>query len=623
MQKPAQGSLAAYWDQRYPSGWAAENVTTELRDHFEAAGYEILDADELKTWMDARIADGALSVVVFCKDIVPDTVAEENSAGCTLRQYLDAGGKVVWYSEMPMYYQGFPDGSQTKWAEAGMANILDIPGTSWTNNTASTVAITPEGTEWGLTTTWTSNRWTPSDDTFTVLATDGSGNVSAYAKHFVPGDTWGGFVRIWDFPVSAIPNIEDIQKVAEYGLGDNPYPRRPDPVDGAVHPDTWVTLSWYAGDFAVSHDVYIGENYDDVAAGTGDTFYGNQGSTSYTAGFPGFAYPEGLVPGTTYYWRIAEVNDTDPNSPWSGPVWSFTIPPKTAYNPNPQDGAEFVSPDNVTLTWTPGLGAVVHIVYFGDSFDEVNNSTVGAPFGSTTYDPGALELEKVYYWRVDEFDSIETHKGDVWSFTTQPEIPVVDPNLIGWWKLDGGHGTVVVDSSGYNHHGTCFDESQWADGRIDGAIQLYGVGDYIDIGSVGISGRDPRTLSGWAKASTTDISNWTSVFGFAPNSSADGTYFDVEVDDEGNYAIYIGGWKSVFIPVDTQWHHFAVTYDGNEGSWYLDGQFVNSIVGAVGTIDHATIGGRLGNSNSFPGLIDDVRIYDVALSDDEIAALAQ
>jgi hypothetical protein len=369
--------------------------------------------------------------------------------------------------------------------------------------------------------------------------------------------------------------------------------------------------------------VYFGENYDDVAAGTGDTFRGNQGSTSYVAGLPGFAYPEGLVPGTTYYWRIDEVNDTDPNSPWSGPVLSFTIPPKTAYSPNPPDGAEFVGPDNVTLTWTPGFGADVHIVHFGDSFDEVNNSTVGAPFGSTTYDPGALELEKVYYWRVDEFDSIDTHKGDVWSFTTQPETPVVNPNLIGWWKLDGGHGRVVVDSSGYNHHGTCFDESQWVDGRIGGAIQLDGNGDYVDIGSVGISGTAQRTIAGWAKAGTKDIPVWTSVFGFAPDGDTDGTYFDIEVDDAGNYVINIGGWESTFIPVDTQWHHFAVSYNGQVGIWYLDGELVDSLDGEIGTIDHVTIGGRLGNTNSFPGLIDDVRIYDVALSDDEIAALAQ
>jgi hypothetical protein len=138
----------------------------------------------------------------------------------------------------------------------------------------------------------------------------------------------------------------------------------------------------------------------------------------FIAGFPGFAYPEGLVPGTTYYWRIDEVNEADPNSPWKGSVWSFSIPPKTAYSPNPPDGAEFVDPNNVTLTWTPGFGAILHTLYLGDNFDEVTNATGGAPLGSATYKPDPLELEKVYYWRVDEFDSVETHKGDVWSFTT-------------------------------------------------------------------------------------------------------------------------------------------------------------------------------------------------------------
>jgi hypothetical protein len=104
----------------------------------------------------------------------------------------------------------------------------------------------------------------------------------------------------------------------------------PDPANGALHADTWVTLSWKAGDFAVSHDVYMGENFDDVNNGTGDTFRGNQTDMFYVAGFPGFAYPDGLVNGTTYYWRIDEVNDLHPDSPWKGEVWSITVPPKTA-----------------------------------------------------------------------------------------------------------------------------------------------------------------------------------------------------------------------------------------------------------------------------------------------------
>jgi len=196
--------------------------------------------------------------------------------------------------------------------------------------------------------------------------------------------------------------------------------RRPVPADGSLHPDTWITLSWSAGEAAVSHDVYLGDNFDDVNDGTGDTFRGNQMTTFFVAGFPGFAYPDGLVPGTTYYWRIDEANDADPNSPWKGDVWSFSVPLRVAYDPEPPDGAKFVD-SNVTLSWTPGFGAKLHTVYFGDNFEDVNSAVGGIPQGPTTYTPGTLEFEKTYYWRVDENDGVETHKGGVWSFTTARE----------------------------------------------------------------------------------------------------------------------------------------------------------------------------------------------------------
>ena len=61
---------------------------------------------------------------------------------------------------------------------------------------------------------------------------------------------------------------------------------------------------------------------------------------------------------------------------------------------------------------------MIHTVYFGDNFDDVNSATNGMPLGGPSYSPAALESEKVYYWRVDEFDAISTYKGDVWSFTT-------------------------------------------------------------------------------------------------------------------------------------------------------------------------------------------------------------
>jgi len=197
-----------------------------------------------------------------------------------------------------------------------------------------------------------------------------------------------------------------------------PYAFGPDPRDGAMLEATWAYLSWAPGDMAVTHDVYFGESFDDVNAGTGQTFLGSQTAASLLIGLPGGPYPEGLVPGTTYYWRIDEVNKADPNSPWKGDIWSFSVAPKTAYNPEPADGAQFVGLDNVTLSWTPGFGAKLHTVYFGDNFDTVANAAGGLPQGAATYKPASIQSEKVYYWRVDEFDGAATHKGNIWAFTT-------------------------------------------------------------------------------------------------------------------------------------------------------------------------------------------------------------
>jgi len=219
----------------------------------------------------------------------------------------------------------------------------------------------------------------------------------------------------------------------------------PMPTDEAIHANTWVNVSWKPGAGAVSHDVYLGDNLEDVTNGTEDTFRGNQAGTFDVAGFPGFAFPDGLVPGTTYYWKVDEVNDADPNSPWRGEVWSFLVPPRTAYDPNPADGAELVDP-NAIFTWTEGYDSKLHTVYIGDNYDNVNGASGGMSLGFATYEPGTLEREKVLYWRVDEFDGFETHKGDIWSFTTpgaagslQPANGAVDVQMtstLSWTPAD-------------------------------------------------------------------------------------------------------------------------------------------------------------------------------------------
>jgi hypothetical protein len=209
--------------------------------------------------------------------------------------------------------------------------------------------------------------------------------------------------------------------------GDRPNAHNPTPVDGTLIRDTWLNLSWVAGDFAATHDIYLGENSDEVEAGTGDTFRGNQTDTNFTIGFPGFPYPDGLEAGKTYYWRVDEV-EADGATKTKGEVWSFSIAPKTIYDPEPADGAEGVDPNNVTLKWEPGFGAILNYVYFGDDYDTVSNAAAGMPWGSTNYPTGPLESGKVYYWKVDAFHGFATYPSEVMSFSTAGGIKTLKPS---------------------------------------------------------------------------------------------------------------------------------------------------------------------------------------------------
>jgi len=88
----------------------------------------------------------------------------------------------------------------------------------------------------------------------------------------------------------------------------------PDPPDGSKNADSDTVLSWGTGSSAASHDVYFGTSRADVAAGTGDTFKGNQMDEIYA--------PGGLQDGTTYFWKIDEV-ETDGTTRHPGEVWIF------------------------------------------------------------------------------------------------------------------------------------------------------------------------------------------------------------------------------------------------------------------------------------------------------------
>jgi hypothetical protein len=202
----------------------------------------------------------------------------------------------------------------------------------------------------------------------------------------------------------------------------------PTPADGALHEATSASLSWTPGAYAVSHDIYISTSFDDVnnASPSSAAFVQNTVQNQLAIGAAGQLFPQGMEPGTTYYWRVDEVNAADPNSPWKGDVWSFLIRPLTAWNPVPADGAQAIYPTQ-KLSWDIGMGAASHTVYFGESSAAISDATTsGVAATQASYDPGLMMPSTTYYWRVDEAAGTTTHKGPVWSFTSDDFLLVDD-----------------------------------------------------------------------------------------------------------------------------------------------------------------------------------------------------
>jgi len=113
------------------------------------------------------------------------------------------------------------------------------------------------------------------------------------------------------------------------------------------------------------------------------------------------------------------------DNPFFGP-----FPPAKAANPSPADTATNV-PVWTELDWSAASGTDTYDVYFGTNLTSVTNATTAsAEFKDNvveaSFDPGDLECQTTYYWRIDSASNVATTTGDVWSFSTPGPIYVDD-----------------------------------------------------------------------------------------------------------------------------------------------------------------------------------------------------
>jgi hypothetical protein len=204
------------------------------------------------------------------------------------------------------------------------------------------------------------------------------------------------------------------------------------------------------------------------------------------------------------------------------------------------------------------------------------------------------------------------------------QVTPADPGttgLIAQYPFNGNANDTVG-----GHNGTTVGTPTYAAGKIGQAIQLNGVDQMVDVGAVGVSGAAPRTIAGWAKANALvgALPDWIDIFGFTGPAGNYG-HFDIELVNASSrgYGIHVYGWERNIMPIDFEWHHLAASYDGTTIKWYGDGRLISSDSSLVlATPDNVHMGKRDDNENYWPGRVDEVRIYSRALSDAQIAWLA-
>ncbi len=285
----------------------------------------------------------------------------------------------------------------------------------------------------------------------------------------------------------------------------------------------------------------------------------------------------------------------------------------------PASGRKVNSSSEIKLDWILSKTAQTYRVYLGTDQKDL-------PLLAEVSKPEEIQLPRLgknatYYWRVDQIkadNNVVT--GDVWQFIVGKR----SKELVGWWNFDEGRGTIAKDSSGQNHadiHG-----ATWTEGNVASALHFKGKDqdDYAAIPPLNLY-TNTMTITAWIKTSGVQ-KNHGIVFSRDASTCA-GLWLGQTNNDlryNWNDIPDTWAWDSGLIVPNDKWTFTAMVVEPQKAIIYMnDGTGMKSSVKKqhhdIAKFDGITNIGKDPSWGSIKGAIDDVRIYNYALSKDEIA----
>jgi len=219
------------------------------------------------------------------------------------------------------------------------------------------------------------------------------------------------------------------------------------------------------------------------------------------------------------------------------------------------------------------------------------------------------------------------------SNVTATFIRVIDgaQPVVGSWHLDEGTGTTAHDTSGKANHGTLLPSGSpptWVDGKFKKALSFDGVEDYVDVTDFSFGGE--VTVCGWVYP--TAHQHWHRLLDFGNGPASDNLVISASEGTTGKpvFGVYIGGTGYDAISPDpislNTWHYLVGVLGGGRLKLYVNGVLKVDMVGPPGLNTLTRVNNWIGRSNwagdaFFKGLIDEVCVYNRALTEAEISDL--
>jgi len=273
-------------------------------------------------------------------------------------------------------------------------------------------------------------------------------------------------------------------------------------------------------------------------------------------------------------------------------------------------------------TGNPIEGAAVSANSYSNTTNATEGYTITLPVGTYTVTASKMGYQSQSQENVEVLENLVTEVNFALTEGT---------DLVGKWHFDEGSGTTAYDSSEYSNNGTLVNGPTWLDGIVGKALSFDGIDDYINCGnnpSLNITG--PITIVLWLKpivageggpnagsvCKAEEGVDWSWQLRY--NAPGGGNYmgFQFNGDPEGST------WVSVKQNLSPgEWYHIAGTFDGTNIKCYLNGSEtdtnqISAIKGGSSTL----FIGQDGWDTIFNGVIDEVKIYNRALSAEEIKA---